>query len=263
MKFGRNAVLNVAPVRDHQVSGPTPSRIQRVSNEQTILKASVSHIDGDDLCPSWRLDQTSSAPNGIIGPSNGLPNRVHTVTFRLSVCLVCYAKNKRIPSLLPVWQMYHVRVRHSCGQSFHLNQCMRCRDDAESDHKTRKGKQQALVSAPERDQAPGQIHHNACLKHFNSSTDHNLTDRSTCCAHGTSWQQQGDKDSNSWHLTFRFQHGPFAECFGSEVTGVSAVVFSYPRTPHHFSEIPERTRRAEVPSFALRTAFSATTLIGF
>ena len=33
-------------------------------------------------------------------------------------------------------------------------------------------------------------------------------------------------DSNNWHLTFRFQHGPFTECFGSEVTGVSAVVFS-------------------------------------
>ena len=55
---------------------------------------------------------------------------------------------------------------------------MRCRDDAESDHRTRKGKQQALANAPERDKRQDQIHHNACLKHSNSSNS--LTDQLMC-----------------------------------------------------------------------------------
>ena len=113
-----------------------------------------------------------------------------------------------------------------CGQSFHLSHCMRCRDDAESDHMPRKGKQQALTSAPERDKRQDRIHHNACMKHSFASTDQKLTDRPTAVLmehHGNS-KVRGTQ--NNWHFTFRFQHGAFTECFGSEVTGVSAVVFS-------------------------------------
>ena len=42
-----------------------------------------------------------AAPNGITGPSNGVPNLIfYKVTFCLRVCLVCFANNRSIPFLL-------------------------------------------------------------------------------------------------------------------------------------------------------------------
>ena len=62
---------------------------------------------------------------------------------------------------------------------FSLEPCMRCRDDAESDHRTRKTT--STCQRTRARQALGQIDHNACLKHSNSSTDQNsLTDQLLC-----------------------------------------------------------------------------------
>ena len=66
-----------------------------------------------------------------------------------------------------------------CGQSFHLSQCMRCRDDPESGPRTRKTTGACQRTSAR--QALGQTHHKACLKHPNSSTDQNsLIDQLLC-----------------------------------------------------------------------------------
>ena len=72
--------------------------------------------------------------------------------------------------------------------------------------------QQALVSASERDKRWDRltilcvcqkhitcldVHYNACLKHSNSLNKPKYTVSPTAVSHGTSWQQQGDKDSNN------------------------------------------------------------------
>ena len=110
-----------------------------------------------------------------------------------------------------------------CGQSIHLSQCMRCRDDAESDHKTRKRKTTGACQRTRARQALGQIHHNACLKHSNSSTDQNsLTDQLLCSwnimatAKGQAIKQLAPHiqiPTRSVHRMFRIRrHGSFSCC---------------------------------------------------
>ena len=79
-----------------------------------------------------------------------------------------------------VWQMYHVRVRRSADNLF---TCANAWDVVTvlSDHRTRKGKTTCVGQRTSARQALGQIHHNACLKHSNSSTDQNsLIDQLLC-----------------------------------------------------------------------------------
>ena len=99
VNFGREVVLNVAPVRDNQVSGPTSSRILSVSSE-----SSWKHP-----CPkvmktifAFRRDWISNKKSSkmvSLDHQMEFQNVFHTVAFCLPDSLVCFAKSRSIPSL--------------------------------------------------------------------------------------------------------------------------------------------------------------------
>ena len=102
VNFGRDVLLEVVPVRDDQVSGPTCPITQSVSYQEDVVfktpsacntqlhrswassaggsaggtfrcqEALLYQIDEDDICLSQRWKNTFS--HGMTGPSNGVPN---------------------------------------------------------------------------------------------------------------------------------------------------------------------------------------------
>ena len=70
VNFGRDVVLDVVPIRDDQVSSPTSSRIQRVS-DAFFCEHLCTKLMKTSFLPRRGL---SAASNGITGRSKGFPN---------------------------------------------------------------------------------------------------------------------------------------------------------------------------------------------
>ena len=101
---------------------------------------------------------------------------------------------------------------------------MRCRDDAWERSQDKEKKTTSACQRTRARQAPRQIHHNACLKHSNSSTDPILLIDQLLCSWNIMATTKGQRlkhlvphiqiPTRSVHRMFRIRsHGSFSCCF--------------------------------------------------
>ena len=99
MNFGRDVVLDVVPIRDDQVSSPTSSRIQRVSDAFFCEHLCTKLMNTTFLARRDWIENKVQLQMGSLDDQKDF-QILNTGTFSLPVCLACFARNRSIPLLL-------------------------------------------------------------------------------------------------------------------------------------------------------------------